>query len=84
MKIPDIAELAHIIRSNTSYDRLRAHTFKCIAEHRDLFIDLVVLGDLADAAARPHQRDGSVLRIGETLVDVLLNVEHREIVDPAT
>jgi hypothetical protein len=64
-------------------ERLRGHTIKCIAQHQDLFLDLVILRDLAHAAARPHQRDGSVLRIGEALVDTLLNVEQREVVDPA-
>ena len=63
--------------------RLRGHTFKRVADHGDLLLDLVVFRDLADAAPRPHQRDCGVLRGPETLVDVLLNVEERDDVDPA-
>ena len=58
-------------------------TFKRVAEHRDLFLDLVIFGDLSDAAPRPHQCDCSVLRGTEALVDILLNVDERDVVDPA-
>ena len=58
------------------------HTFRRVAEHRDLFLDLVIFGDLSDAAPRPHQRDCSVLRGTEALVDILLNVDERDVVDP--
>ena len=64
-------------------ERLRGHTIKRIPQHRDPFLDLAILRDLAHAAPRPHQGDGSVLRGSEALIDVLLNVEHREVVDPA-
>ena len=65
-------------------ERLRGHTIiKRIPQHRDLFLDLAILRDLAHAAPRPHQCDGSVLRRSETLVDIPLNVEQREVVDPA-
>ena len=64
-------------------ERLSGHTSKRIPQHRNLFLDLAILRDLAHTAPRPHQCDGSVVRRSEALVDILLNVEQREVVDPA-
>ena len=65
-------------------EELSEHTIKRIPQHRNLFLDLLILRDLAHTAPRPHQCDGpSVVRRSEALVDILLNVEQREVVDPA-